>query len=280
MKHTILVLTAALILAGAAPRVNAQEPVGKLNCNQTRFFVSGLVPYCEMREISIPFAGSLSAQTLNGNISVAPWDGQDVVVRAQVLTAGANQLPAEALAALVTVDTTGGIVVGRGPSTSGPQNWSLNFEIYVPPSAGLSLTTVNGDIWVGDVQGAIQFSAVNGKVSVVGAEGDVAGHDVNGNITVRAGDHWQGQTLNVQTVNGNIYLSVPGDCSAHIELSTVRGSISTNFAVPSWGRGQRCRSMSGPAAHWCARRLSRGNVRLVEGACRAPPIRNASVAQP
>lgn len=101
----------------------------------------------------------------------------------------------------MTVDTTGGNVVGHGPSTNGRQNWSLNFEIYVPPQAGLTLATVNG------------------------------------NITVRAGDDWQGQTLNVQTVNGNIELSVPGDCPAHVELSTVRGAISTNFPVPSWGMG-------------------------------------------
>jgi len=230
VKHTIFVLITAVFLA--APTARGQAPVFQLNCDQTRFFVSGLVPYCEIRDMAIPYGGSLGVKTVNGNISVLPWDGQDVLVHAQVMTAAENESLAAGLAALVTVDTSSGNVLGGGPSTNEQRQWSLSLEIYVPAQAAPSLTTVNGNISVSDIQGAIQFSATNGNVSVVGAGGDVEGHGVNGNITVAAGgDHWQGQTLDVRTVNGNVDLSVPGDCSAHVELSTVLGRISTNFQV-------------------------------------------------
>ena len=30
-------------------------------------------------------------------------------------------------------------------------------------------------------------------------------------------------------------MDVPSDCSAHVELSTATGSVSTNVPVPNWG---------------------------------------------
>ena len=234
MKHTIFLLT-AIFLVGAGAPASGQAPAPKLNCGQTRFFGNGLVPYCEIREMSLPLGGLFTAKTINGNITVQPWDGPDVLVRAQVLTAAENEWLAAGLAALVTVDTTSGNALGHGPSTDGHQQWSLNFEIYVPPQAAVSLITVNGNISVSDVPGAIGFNTTNGNVTVTGGGGDVQGHGVNGNITVST-DHWQGQTLDVRTVNGNVELIVPKDCSAHVELSTVLGNISTTFQTPSWGR--------------------------------------------
>jgi DUF4097 and DUF4098 domain-containing protein YvlB len=179
----------------------------------------------------------LDAQTVNGSISVTSWDGPDILVRAQVVTAANGEWLAAALAAQVTLQTAGGIVVGRGPSTHEDQQWSLALEIFVPAQSGLSLSTVNGSISAGGVRGPIEFNTTNGSVSIAGDGGDVRGRGVNGSITVSAGgDHWQGQTLDVRTVNGGIDLKVPRDCAAHVELSTVLGDISTDFPVSGWAR--------------------------------------------
>ena len=63
---------------------------------------------------------------------------------------------------------------------------------------------------------------------------DVEGAGVNGRILLAA-DHWVGQTFDVRTVNGAIELDVPHDCSAHVELSTTLGTITTNVPVPVLG---------------------------------------------
>jgi DUF4097 and DUF4098 domain-containing protein YvlB len=264
MKHTILLICAAVAAWG-------QAPPPKLTCDGPLPVNDGLVPYCEMRETSVAFSGSVAVNTGgSGEVLVQSWDGADILVRSKVLTDGETMSLAVMLAAIVGIDTSDGNVTGTGPSSEGHRNWSLSLEIYVPRKLGLSVTTLNGNVSVQDLEGQpgitlatlngnvsatgvvgplqlrttngnittaggagpIQFNAVNGKASLTGVAGDVQGNVVNGSILVAA-DRWVGQTIDVTTVNGAIELDVPSDCSAHAELSTVIGAITTNVPVPA-----------------------------------------------
>jgi DUF4097 and DUF4098 domain-containing protein YvlB len=275
MKHTILILCAAVAAWG-------QTPAPKLTCAGPPPVQNGLFPYCEMRETSVPFSGSVAVTTGgSGNVSVQRWDGADVLVRAQVRTAAESTSLAAALATTVILDTSNGNVTGSGPSSNDHQSWSLSLEIYVPRKLGLSVTTLNGNVSVQDVEGQpgvslatlngnvsairvagpvqlrttngnistvgvagpIQFNSVNGNVSLTGAGADVEGTGVNGHILVAA-DRWVGQTIDVKTVNGGIDLSLPHDCSAHLELSTVMGTITANIPLPSSKHGWFGRTLS------------------------------------
>jgi DUF4097 and DUF4098 domain-containing protein YvlB len=264
MKHTILMMCAAVAAWG-------QAPPPKLTCDGPLPVNDGLFPYCEMRETSAPFTGSLAVNTGgSGDVLVQSWDGADVLVRSRVLTAAETTSLAVMVAAMVNLNTADGKVTGNGPASNAHQTWSLGLEIYVPRKLDLSVTTLNGNVSVQDleaqsgitlttlngnvsatgvvgpvelrttngnivtagVRGRIQFNSINGKVSLTGVAGDVEGSGVNGSILVAA-DHWVGETFDVKTVNGAIELDVPSDCSAHAELSTVVGSISTNVPVPA-----------------------------------------------
>jgi hypothetical protein len=238
MKHNALALS-LLCLAAVSPTLRGQSPVSKLNCSQPGMFVDDLVTFCQLREVTLPSAGSFTVDTVNGGVSVETWDGPGILVRAKVQTAAAGGYLAEALASQVVVDTSTGNVVATGPSTNARQTWSVRLEIYVPAATGVAITTVNGSIAVSDVQGLLQFHTVNGSVSLVGVGGNVEGKVVNGSIFIGVGgDHWAGQTLDVKTVNGSIEIEVPADCSAHVTASVVMGVINTNFPVQipaGWG---------------------------------------------
>ena len=256
MKHAIPPITMALCLAVVSPLAWGQAPPSKLNCDQPWYVANGLVPYCEMRGLSIPVGTSLAIRVRgSGSITVESWTGPDVLVRAQVETAAENEALAQGVAAQVIVDISAGNILGSGPATNTDQTWALNLEVFVPQALALNLNTLNGNLSVvgipGPVQlqstngnisttnvpGAIQFKSTNGNVSLVGVTGDVNGQAVNGNIRLRVGgEHWLGQTIDVKDVNGSIELDVPHDCSAHVELSTVLGVIRTNFLVPYWGK--------------------------------------------
>ncbi|HTP34011.1 MAG TPA: hypothetical protein VMJ75_17650 [Candidatus Acidoferrales bacterium] len=256
MKRTIGIITATLCLMASCPLAWGQAPPSKLNCNQPWFVANGLVPYCELRETSIPVGSSLAVRVRgSGSITVQSWTGPDVLVREQVETAAENEALAQAVAAQVTVDTSTGNILGGGPTTNIDQTWSLNLEVFVPQAPALDLNTLNGELSVtgvpgpvqfhstngsisaSDVPGAIQFQSTNGTVSLVGVTGDVTGQAVNGKVRVRVGgDHWLGQTIDVKVINGAIELDVPHDCSAHVQLSIVVGVIRTNFPVPYWGK--------------------------------------------
>lgn len=263
MRHTILLICAAVAAWG-------QAPAPKLNCDAPLPVNGGMVAYCEMRETSVAFSGSVAVNTGgSGDVTVQSWDGANILVRSKVLTDAETMSLAAMLAAMVSIDTSDGNVTGTGPSSEGHRSWSLSLEIYVPRKLGLSVKTLNGSLSVQDVEGQpgvtlattngavsaknvvgpvqlttingsvtttgvagpIQFNAVNGKVSLNGIAGDVRGNVVNGSILVGA-DRWVGQTIGVTTVNGAIELDVPSDCSAHVELSTTVGTITTNVPVP------------------------------------------------
>jgi len=51
-----------------------------------------------------------------------------------------------------------------------------------------------------------------------------------------AGDRWDGETLDVRTMNGGVNMSVPENYSAHLQTGTVNGSITVDFPVTVQGR--------------------------------------------
>jgi DUF4097 and DUF4098 domain-containing protein YvlB len=70
--------------------------------------------------------------------------------------------------------------------------------------------------------------------------GDVIGNAVNGSISIEVGGaHWEGQSLDVDTVNGDIEIAVPADCGAHVVASTSSGTISNDFGVEIPANAQR-----------------------------------------
>jgi hypothetical protein len=144
VKPIILLICAAVAAWG-------QAPAPKLTCDGPLPVDNGLFPYCEMREASVPFSGSVAVTTGgSGDVTVQPWDGADVLVRAKVLTAAETTSLAAMVAAMVNLSTSDGNVTGSGPASDGHRTWSLSLEIYVPRKLGLSATTLNGNVSVQD----------------------------------------------------------------------------------------------------------------------------------
>src|SRR5207248_1580423 len=125
---------------------------------------------------------------------------------------GANPLDIDA-------GRNGGISVrGEGPSTSGDEQWSVSFELQVPRTATLTLTTQNGGISIADFRGTAKFTARNGGVSLNNVGGDLRGETTNGGVTIDLrGDHWDGAGLDVETHNGGIRMTMPANYSAQLE---------------------------------------------------------------
>jgi hypothetical protein len=213
-----------------------QSSTRALTCEQHRgWMVNNQATACRMLEVSSAFTGSLTVKVTNGAISVNAWDGPDVQVRAQIQVYAETTALAEAVLSSVTVDISPGQVSASGPQNGARENWSVSFQILLPRLADLSLTAGNGAISIGDVEGRIRFSAGNGAVELTRLGGDVEGQTGNGAMhIVLGGDHWSGQTLDVKTHVGALSIDVSHDYSAHIEASTILGTLSTNFPNTGW----------------------------------------------
>lgn len=226
--RTMTVLGTAFLLAAAvAP---AQDR--KLDCGKSE----KPTRVCEMREMNMAATGRLEVDAApNGGIRVIAWDKNDILVRAKVEAWGDSASEAKDRLNQVNVKTGAGAVKTDGPRTNGllnkgEQKWSVSFEVFAPRKQDLHLSSVNGGIGVESIRGNIKFETVNGGVHLTAVNGTVKGETVNGGVHVDlAGSRWEGEGLQVETVNGGVTLALPSTFSADVHASTVNGGMKSEF---------------------------------------------------
>ena len=90
--------------------------------------------------------------------------------------------------------------------------------------------SVNGTIVIDRVAGDITASNVNGETLIKNAAHNLKLSAVNGPITTDMDLLGSGQTVSLDAVNGKIALGVPDDTDAKFSVTTVNGSIRSEFS--------------------------------------------------
>lgn len=103
------------------------------------------------------------------------------------------------------------------------------FEIEVPASTNLRLTTTMGDIGVEGVDGDLEVNAVNGGVTLTAVAGSVVAHSVNGRVLVTLTRVTPDQPMAFTSVNGAIDVTLPATVQANLTLRSHRGDVFTDF---------------------------------------------------
>jgi hypothetical protein len=81
-----------------------------------------------------------------------------VLVRACVQTGGLTNEEARTAAKNIRIETGSTI---RAEGAGGETNWAVSYEILVPRSSNLKLSTHNGGIGISSVEGTVEFEAIN-----------------------------------------------------------------------------------------------------------------------
>jgi DUF4097 and DUF4098 domain-containing protein YvlB len=223
--------SAILFLGGIPGLAQApKSPAPSLTCEHANHN-DRLISHCEMREQTMIAGGRLTIDGLtNGGVSVKGWTRSDILVRAQVQTAAPSESEATLLAGQVFLQSVAGRIGATGPAASDSTRWSVSYEVFVPQQSDLSLITHNGGIHVSDVQGQIEFQAQNGGIHLARLGGSVRGAMQNGGLHIElTGSRWDGQGLDVKSVNGGVHLSLPANYSAHLEAGTTNGRVSSDI---------------------------------------------------
>ena len=118
-----------------------------------------------------------------------------------------------------------------GKMFGGKNDVSVVFNVSVPRGVKLDATTVNGEITILDVGEAVKASTVNGSIKAMTARGPLNASTVNGSITARVESMVGEDGITLSTVNGSVMAELPDQINAIIDLSTVNGKFSTDFAV-------------------------------------------------
>lgn len=125
------------------------------------------------------------------------------------------------------------------PVQTGPLPCRIDYELQVPRSVAVELTTASGNVDIGALAGAQTAISASGDVDVTGARGPVVARSVSGRL--RFADHAAPTTMiastsgdvqvqavsrpeliEVNSTSGSIAITVP-DGSYHLEANTMTG---------------------------------------------------------
>jgi hypothetical protein len=114
---------------------------------------------------------------------------------------------------------------------------TVNGEMRVRDlTSDVRASTVNGAVEVRNVGGEVHASTVNGGVDVSTRSGPVEASTVNGSIDVRMSTLTGDGDMRFHTVNGDVTVETPATLDARVSLSTLHGSISSDYPVQLSGR--------------------------------------------
>ena len=220
-----------LLMAAIFPCAWGQTRPHNFNCTNDAASV------CQIQTATLPATSSLTVSVVNGSVSVETWDTPEIQIRAEVRAPAATTDAGD----IVIEETSPGEV-----SVLAKRGLALELKIDLPAATALTISTVNGELFIRGVEANVIAQAVNGDIFVA-----------------VGGEHWAGQSLVVDTVNGNIGVIVPADCSAQVAASVREGTITTNFPAETVSGVQKVSfSLGSPSSSTIAVAPVSGNIWL------------------
>lgn len=174
--------------------------------------------------------GTVSLTNINGSVKVEGWDRDAVAVEAIKIARGS---PSDLYRVKIDVRTTAKSVeiVTRYPEGAGVEV-SVNYSIRVPYRATLQqVTTVNGELVVRGVDSAGELRTVNGSIQLLDSEGRFDLRSTNGNVHIELAGLHNSAGLNVETVNGAVYLALPAQANADLDIQSMNGEVRSELPI-------------------------------------------------
>ena len=174
----------------------------------------------------------LEIENTNGAIEVRTHEAATIVVKAKRTARAVSEQGARELLSRTTLEQSASadlvrLVTPRNQGLSMGQHIEIRYEILLPATLGLTLTTVNGKVAVDGVTGAVSLETVNGSIEAHEVRGLRKAETVNGSIALDlAGLPSQG--VRVETVNGGVTVHMPAAVAADVSVRTVNGGISVD----------------------------------------------------
>jgi len=108
---------------------------------------------------------------------------------------------------------------------------SVEYTLTVPRNARLDeVQLINGALDVTGVLGEVRAECINGKLIANGLTNRAKLSTVNGMLQVKF-DRMPAESVDLESVNGRVELTLPSDAKASLEATTVHGPISNQFGL-------------------------------------------------
>jgi len=124
----------------------------------------------------------------------------------------------------------GGITVKGGSSEIEVETVNGGVEIEAPATR-VRAESVNGRVVIRGASGDIEASTVNGRLEVAGGRFERARLEIVNGRVVFAGDLSRTALLEVESVSGDVELTLAGDVAADFQVSSFSGDIDNDFGA-------------------------------------------------
>ena len=184
------------------------------------------------RTYEVADRGRFELINVNGRITAEPAAGADVIVEGhRVAKATSDDAAKDLLAKLEIREEVGESTVrveSRPPRFNGGFNGiQIEWTVKVPKGVVLDLRTVNGGVRLNGITNEVHAKTTNGGVQ--GAKLDASVLEataVNGGITIDLAQPLESSdSIEMETVNGGVSLTLPNESKATIEARCVNGGV-------------------------------------------------------
>ena len=169
---------------------------------------------------------TLTISNINGDISVAVWNRKTISVRA--IAPSFVAIEDQVSGNDISVSVKKSLRVGKA-----------TFEISLPAETSLSLNNIMGRVQVQGVSGHLTVNSFDGDVRLI----DVRAHSVDVKVTTGSiffdGDLQGSGTFSLQSVKGDIDITLPGSTSFSLVARALNENINLGEFASSLSEGSR-----------------------------------------
>jgi hypothetical protein len=115
----------------------------------------------------------------------------------------------------------------------------------LPADVSVDARTTTGSVQVDGMAGGVTARVTNGTVQAWNVSGPLALSATNGNVRVTVDSLAPGDSVILTTTNGTVRAELPAGLQGAFDLSTVNGSVSSDFPIPAATRGRASRHLEG-----------------------------------
>ena len=194
-------------------------------------FASGKATDTWSRTYKLADKGRFELINVNGKITAEPSEGSEVIVEGRrTAKARSDEAAKEMLAKLEIREEVGDSTVrveSRPPRLSGFGGHEIEWTIKVPKGVVLDLRTTNGGVRVNNLPNEIHAKTTNGGVRGDNINPSVVDmRAVNGGIELALSAPLDtADSVEMETVNGGVTLTMPSESKATIEARCVNGGV-------------------------------------------------------
>jgi hypothetical protein len=213
----------------------------------------------------IASGGSINIRNVSGNISITGYDGDAVMVSA--FKEGRDR-------DLVEVEDQSNesrlYLEAQYPSHCNC-NVDVRFELRVPRGTSYNfdqISTASGNIEVSGIRGQMRLSTASGDVEVKDVSGEVSARSASGDVDVEINSLEGTGNMKFASASGDVNVRLPASLDADVKLSTVSGSVRTDFPLevrhPRYGPGSSASGRLGGGSRVLQISSASGDVSLMK----------------